>query len=216
MNTVNKKHFADQCGVSKAAITKACQNGLVATDENGNVNLDRSITKSYLKAKLARTAKKDARISPAKKAKKKPGPKPKNPKSITAPESDAPFFQELKSLDDLNENNMHLYDKADIDKFKSFEAALSTRVKREELQGKLINRSAVRVIFAKLHTIDTNQWKPLEDRLAPGISGIYGFEEGCKEEVKVRQIISGEVAKTLRHVKRLLDDFLIKNKEAVL
>ena len=212
-NTVNKKHFADQCGVSRAAITKACQAGLIGTDAKGNVNLDRSITKSYLKAKLARKNGKASKAAPApiKKPRKKPGPKPGTPKPGTQPSE--PQFPELKSLDDLNEKNMHLYDKGDIDKFKSLETALSTRVKREEMQGKLIKRSTVRTVFAKLHTIDTNQWKTLEDRLAPGISGIFGFEEGCKEEVEVRRIINEEVAKTLRHEKRLLDDFLIKNGE---
>jgi hypothetical protein len=212
-NTVNKKHFADQCGVSRAAITKACQAGLIGTDAKGNVNLDRSITKSYLKDKLAKKAAKDRKqpVKPLPRPpKKKPGPKPKPKPQQEAPEI---IFPELTNLDQINGNNIHLYDKGDIDKFKSLETALSTKTKREELLGTLIKRSTVRTVFAKLHTIDTNQWKTLEDRLAPGISGIFGFEEGCKEEVEVRRQINEEVAKTLRHEKRLLDDFLIKHGE---
>ena len=210
MNTVNKKHFADQCGVSKAAITKACQNGLIATDENGNVNLNRSITKAYLKAKIEKKNCKLASKATKSRPKKKPGPK-------TTLEQQPPLsFLELKSLNDLNETNMHLYDKADVDKFKSLESALINKVKREELQGALIRKTVVRQVFGKLYTIDTNQWKSLEDRLAPDICGIFDFEEGCFEETEVRKKITEEVVKTLRFVKRLMDDFLVKNKESAL
>lgn len=214
-NTVTKKHFADQCGVSRAAITKACQVGTIGTDSEGNVNLDRSITQAYLKAKLARNKPKPP---PVGKPPRKPGPKPgakaiKKAQQAEALEYQHGHFPELKSLDDLNSTNMHLYDKADVDKFKSLESALINKVKREELQGLLIRRSTVRTVFSKLYTIDTNQWKTLEDRLAPDICGIFDFEEGCPEEVEVRKKISREVVKTMKFVKRLMDDFLIKNKE---
>ena len=237
-NTVNQSHFAKMCGVSRQAISKAKANKPPLIKMIGKmVNLDHRITCEYFYTQAGRqlTPGLDT-VAPAKKIiKPVPPPKPPRPprkkppiEPITAPvddgeeepefDPDAPIVLPpgIESLDDINESNILTIQSDYLKKLKDLEAAKSSKQKREEALGLLIKRSTVRVVFAKLHTIDTNQWKTLEDRLAPGISGIFGFEEGCAEEVEVRRLINEEVAKTLRHEKRLLDDFLIKFKEVPL
>lgn len=232
-NTVNQSHFSKMCGVSRQAVSKAVKAKLIKLIGK-KVNLDHRITCEYYFTQTGKSLKPESvdepphvKSTPPKKA---PPVKKTKVEKITAPviedgplggdvldiDNDIVLPDGIQCLDDINEKNILSIQSDYLKKLAELEKAKTSKQKREEALGLLIKRTTVRTVFAKLHTIDTNQWKTLEDRISPGISGIFGFEEGCPEEVEVRKIITNETSKTLRHVKRLLDEFLIKNKEAPL
>ena len=84
---------------------------------------------------------------------------------------------------------------------------------REVKRGELIKRELVKSIFAQIHTVDTNQWKTLEDKIMPELCGLFEVQDGSPEAIKARKLISEEVSKILRFVKRQIDEFFINNEE---
>lgn len=202
MNTVSKAHFAQMCSVSKAAITKACKAGSLGTEGEGRkqvINLDHRLTKEYLKDKAGSAPKKEQSKKSA-----------ADPFEITAPESDEHGLPAIRSLDDINESNLFLLEKKDIDKLKAYEQALETRLKREERRGILISRDTVKLVFSKIYTVDNNELKTMEERLTPAICGIFGEEDDSGKTVLVRKLLNDEITKSLRHIKRIVNDFLVR------
>jgi hypothetical protein len=206
MDTVSKAHFSRMCGVSRTAISKAASTGIIGMHDD-KVNLHHRLTKEYLKDKSQPVEVVDGK--PKQKKRTLPAKKPP-PTEITAPEAKDgdPTLMVVRSLDDINETNLLYLEKKDLDKFKVYEQALETRLKREERRGLLIPRIRVRQVFAKLYTIDVNQIKTMEDRLVPEICGAFGMGDSGPEAVAVRKMINDDTAKFLRQVKRLFDDFL--------
>lgn len=208
MNTVSKSHFARMCGVSPTAISKADKAGIIGTHE-GQVNLAHRLTKEYLRDKQSKLDE-TGKPGRARNVKEKTV---RADRQKTTPKTEEKQDQELKvvrSLDDVNESNILTLEKRDLDKFKVFEQALETRLKREERRGLLIPRSMVRLVMAKKYSIDVNQIKTMEDRLTPDICGIFGMGDNGPEAVAVRKLINDDTSKFLRQVKRLIDDFLKK------
>jgi hypothetical protein len=241
MNTVTKKYFSDLCGISKAAVTKACQAQRLGMSENGKqINLDHRITIEFLRDKGVDLKKRTAELEkqkekpqpkskqkpqpkkkaakkkatpkakkkkPAQSARKPPGPQPKT-KADTEAENGY-TLPDIKSLNDIDETTLFLMAKSDIDKLKSFQQAQETRIKVDKLRGDLIERNIVKLAFAKLYTVDNNELKAMEERLTPSICGIFGEMDDSKKSVRVQKLINNEVTKALRHIKRIMDEFLV-------
>lgn len=98
--------------------------------------------------------------------------------------------------------------KAETERIKSFWQSQDVRLKVEERRGKLISRKLVKLVFARLHTVDTTELKAMEDRLAAGICAIFGEAEDSSEGMQVRKLMNGEIVKSLRHVKRIIGEYL--------
>ena len=97
----------------------------------------------------------------------------------------------------------------EVQKVARLEAAYKTRVDREIKRGDLISRIVVQTVFGKLHTIDVNELRTLGMKLAPAVCGLCGVEDAATV-LKVEGVIDAEVFKTLKHIKRVLNDFLTK------
>ena len=198
------------CGVSQMAIGKACKAGNIKTcTERGKevVNLDHRITKAYLASKTGspKPPKVENEKKVAKVAEVTPVDEPEEPK-----EKKPDKFGRVRSLDDITDENIIDVDKQDIDKFKVYEQALKTKLDREEKRGDLIPRIMVRQAFSKLYTIYVNQFKTAEDRLVPDICAIFGFPDSSPEAVKLREVISGDMAVGLHSTHRQFNDFMKK------
>ena len=213
-NIVNKKVFSEIVGVSRPAITKACKAnrlGMVGK----KINLEHRRTKEYIRSHLEKSAAK--KIIP----KKKTAP----PKPITAPVDDSPpddpdqpddgysLPPGIKCFEDITIHNIHRIPQDLIKKVKELEVAKKAKQDREVKRGELIKRELVKSIFAQIHTVDTNQWKTLEDKIMPELCGMFEVQDGSPEAIKARKMISGEVSKILRFVKRQIDEFFINNEE---
>lgn len=205
------------CGVSKAAITKAADTGSIGMVVDGKkqvVNLDHHLTKEYMNSKGIVGTKDGLKLATGQPQRGKTvGKKPlakEDPLVITAPISNAHGLPVIKSLDDIDETNLFLLEKRDIDKLKAYEQALETRLKREERRGLLIPRNTVKLIFSKIYTVDNNELKTMEDRLSPAICGIFGEGDDSENSVKVRKLLNDEITKALHHIKRIINDYLVK------
>lgn len=99
--------------------------------------------------------------------------------------------------------------KVDVEKYHKLEAMLKIRVEREQRRGDLVDRKLVQTVFAKLFTIDSNEWCTLGAKLAAEIAGLFESSDPALV-LRVEKLIDTATRKTLAHVKRTLDDFLVK------
>ena len=241
-NTIAQNKFATHCGVSRQGIAWAVQNKLIAVYKK-KINIDHRITCEYyhkqtgkrldpaeLMKKVERKKKgatkppKPVKIKPVKPA---PPPPAKEPEKITAPPDDSPpddpdqpddgysLPPGIKCFEDITIHNIHLIPIDLGKKWKELEATKTSKQTREVKRGELIKRELVKSIFAQIHTVDTNQWKTLEDKIMPELCGLFEVQDGSPEAIKARKMIGDEVSKILRFVKRQIDEFFINNEEVV-
>lgn len=225
------------CGVSAAAITLAYQTGTVAISDDGFVNLDHINTKRYLKKKREKAAEKGKRVAtspmkvrplrpreylPQKKKEPTPPKKTKPPplkiarKPSPVPPPPPPALVGFKSLAELTESDLLGFSKQDVDKMKVIEQTLKTRLDREHAQGLLVKRQDVKQVFAKIYSVDTNELKSLEDRLTPAICGVFGEPDDSDSALQIRKMLNEEVTKSLKHIKRIINDYLMGTKAGVI
>ncbi len=244
MNITSKSHFSKMCGISKAAVTKAVQAGLIIIDDAGAVNLDHRKTRQYLASKRSIAGSGAAKLPGAKIPEKKPRAvkpkaaakkkaakvKPKAPEELTLdlgmaepktpakpkapakkfdPDAPLPPVKEFKTHADLTERDLRNFTKEDVNKLKTIEQTLKTRLDREAADGLLIERSLVKRVFARIHSVDTNELKTLKDRLTPAICGVFGEPDDSAHAVTIRKMLDDEMIKSLRHMKRVINDFLM-------
>ena len=221
MRTVSKKYFAKLCGVSGAAITKAAQAGRIGLDGK-YVNLDDPTTDEYFKKKTGVIP--DVRPQQAKKSKPEklttPPPPPKEvikQKSIApAPakqrkiDSEPSEQYEMMDLTSLSDHDLGLLGISELDRMKTIEQTLKIRQDREVSRGELIPRKIVRAFCAKLHAIDSAEFKTMEDRLAPAICGLFGEPDDTENALEIRKLLNKEITNVLRHAKRLINDYLTR------
>ncbi len=141
--------------------------------------------------------------------------KPPAPPPVVRPPPPPPPT-EFRSLADLSEMDLQLMSKQDIDKMKVIEQTLKTRLDREHAEGLLVKRMDVKRVFAKIYSVDVNELKAMEDRLTPAICGVFGEADDSDHAVEIRKMLNNEITKSLRHIKRLLNDYLVGAKAEVI
>ncbi len=206
MNTISKSKFADKCGVSKQAITKAVKSGAVITDGNGKVDLDHRVTRDYVKEQ-----KRKAKLKP------KPLKKKHGEVAVNVPQSENQTNKKgeqlnLPSISDINSirrEDLIGYQKPDLDKLKVYEEARLKNIQVQEKEGTLISRALVEKVFSKIYTVDTEQLRAMEERLAPKILDICKVGHEDSEAVKVREEVNNQISKILENIKRIIDKFLV-------
>jgi hypothetical protein len=234
-NTISQNKFAVACGVSRQGIAFAVKNKLVAV-YNKKINIDHRSTCEYFHGKTGKQLdvaelmkkKKRKKATPKAEKPKPPAKKPAlppepPPEEITAPVDDPldnPDDQEpdngytlppgIECFEDITIHNLHLIPQDLIKKIKEFETAAKAKQAREFSRGELIKRKDVASFCAQLHTVDTNQWKTLEDKLMPSLCGIFDVQDGGPESIKARKLIKDEVTKILEYSKRIIDEFLVE------
>lgn len=237
MRTVSKKFFAQECGVSGAAITKAGKAGRIAL-EGKYVNYNDPLTQAYLRKKkglppLEELTKKKqvntgleevkTKTKPKKQAikkKTKTAPAIKHPETLPAialPQlpSPSPIIEDI-DLGNLSDDDIGSLGKHELDRLKTIEQTLAIRQKTEVVRGNLIPRSIVKTVFAKIHAVDNAEFKTMEDRLTPAICGVFGESDDSENALKIRKMLNKEIIKTLRHTKRIINEFLVRSESGAL
>ncbi len=197
-NLISQKAFADLCGVSAPAISKAIRNERL-NKVGTKIDLDCELSKQFLKIQKEKKPK----------SQKKPANKKTAKKKENIEDEDKP--QMSLSLE-LTDAQLLLFPKLDIDKLDKIEAAKTKKFNRQVARGKYIHRDMIKSVFAKLYSVDTNELKEMEDRLTPGICGVFKKNDDSPEAVQVRQLLNEEITKSLRHIQRIMDDFLKSQK----
>lgn len=184
--------------VTRQAVHYWLKNGeLVRDDNDKKIDLTHPVNVAWLQSR----------------AENPPPPKPpntKNPallsgKKFNEDETDVDVEHLLAQIADLDIRTMP---KAVLDKIKTLEMALKTRVDRQNKRGELIDRALVRTLFGKLYQIDSNNWRTLGANLAPEIAGALGVEDPALV-LQVEQMIDDRVLRTLGFVKRTVQDTLV-------
>jgi hypothetical protein len=222
-NTIPQNKFAVACGVSRQGIASAIKAKLIVI-YNKKINIDHRTTCEYYFKKTGKQLNveelmKKKKRKKATKPKPPPVEKPKPPEPETPPDipeeiPDDPDPENgyslpvgIKRFEDITIHNLHLIPQDLIKKIKEFEQGAKAKQDRLVKRGELIERKVVKQVFAKIHTVDTNQWKTLEDKIVPMLCGIFDAQDGGPESIRARKLISDEVTKILRYNKRLIDEF---------
>lgn len=239
-NTIAQNKFGVHCGVTRQGIASAVKAKLIAVYKK-KINIDHRLTCEYYFSKTGKVLKPEELLKKIKRKKSTPvtvkAAKTSQKKSppvepITAPldlkdgeDAPPPSPEEpddgyklppgINSFEDITIHNIHLIPIDLVKKVKELEVAKKAKQDREVKRGELIKRELVKKIFAQIHTVDTNQWKTLEDKIMPELCGMFEVQDGSGEAIKARKLISEEVSKILRFVKRQIDEFFIDNEEVV-
>ena len=195
MKLYTKAEFSRVAGVCTASIAKAIKTGRVKVFGEGRsarVDAMDPVNMMYINGiEVHPTAgrKKSSSVP------NKPGPAPLPPSEV----------EDLTEL--LDSGNLGVISKQSADRIKTIAQIQQIRVKTEEMRKELIPRVLVQRIISKLYTIDVNEFRTLGPNLAPEIAALAGIDDS-ETIIKIEAIVEKEVYNILRHVKRLMDDFL--------
>lgn len=201
-NLISQKKFSDLCGVTPPAISKAIKQERLKKIGT-KIDLDCELSKDYLKLQ------KESNSAPKKKSSRK---KTSKEKAQTEPPPESDDGAPLQLSLDLTDKQLLLFKKVEIEKLYKVEQAKEKKFNRGVARGKYIERKSVEAVFAKLYSVDTNELKEMENRLAPSICGFFKKNDDSEESILVRKLLNEEVSISLRHIKRIMDDFLKSHK----
>lgn len=122
-------------------------------------------------------------------------------------------IEHLPPLAEIDPSELGRYKKSSLDKIRIYEGALKVQQDREAKRGDLIPRVLVSSLFSKLHAVDANALRTLEERLIPTICSVAGLSDDDPRVIKIQKAINKETTHILRHVQRLIDTFLKKYAE---
>lgn len=219
---INQVTVARLAKVSKAAVTYAVKSSrLRHVEGTKKINLHDPLTQNFIELSLQKGAgrgsnyqpkpekikkkseKLDIKVNESEQEINKSDLKYESYKPDKNSDPDNPPDDDTLSPDSPSAAIRKLY--WDIEKQK--ESALKSKQERERSRGILIKRDMVRRVFAKIYTIDSNELKPLGDKLAPEIAAIFESDD-AKLILKTKQKLEKEIFRSLKHIKRLINDFL--------
>jgi len=179
----SQAEFARSLGVSRAAISKAAKQGRVILDAQGRVNLIDPRTIDY------RDRLSENREHP---------PRPRKTSVTAIPISPpSPLSQSPESID-YNDSKARKA-KSDADK-----AELTVEIMR----GKYILRDLVHKYNARLFAVDSVEITSIGDRKAAEVAAVARRASTMEEaELLVNKLMTEESWRTIRHIKRIMDDF---------
>lgn len=132
-------------------------------------------------------------------------PPPENPLDLINGEGD---FDAEMMLEQVAALNFTTLTKIQVDKVHKLETLLKVRVERQHKRRELIERALVQTVFSRLYGIDVNELRTIGAKLAPAISGILGCDNP-EVILAVEKVIDDEIIKSLAHIKRVMNDFLL-------
>ncbi|MCK5127564.1 MAG: hypothetical protein KAR42_15010 [candidate division Zixibacteria bacterium] len=195
MKLYTKAEFSRVAGVSTASIAKAIKTGRVKVFGEGRsarVDVMDPVNMMYINGI------EDHPTAGGKKSGAVPDKPTPAPPAPTQPE-------DLIELLDLG--NLGTLSKQSADRVKTIAQIQQIRVKTEEMRKELIPRFLVQKIISKLYTIDVNEFRTLGPNLSPEIAALTSIDDS-ETIIKIEAIVEKEVYNILRHVKRLMNDFL--------
>jgi len=177
---ISCSEFARLCGVSRAAVQKAKDGGkldIVKDGDRWKVRPSGSKSVAYFQQQFAKQ------------------------NDVGATGVDETHALDIENID------IRLVSKADIDKYGALEKAKETRDKRRLKRRELIERQLVQTIFGKLYSIDKNEFLTIGDKLAPDIATLASVDDPAVI-LQINERIEEECYKVLAHIKRIMGDFL--------
>ena len=199
---VSQGELARRIGVSKMAISKAVTAGkLTRTAEGIDLNAQRTIDYIAHAKRQRKEGKRQHRRAVAKSAAKT---KQKSPPSPSGREKATRRSRDEGSVGGELELNGETYSEADLrDKIG---AANLKEQKLKQDRGELVERSDVKLVFARVYTIITSQIKTMSEKLGPDIAAALGLTED--RIPRVQELMSIDVLRALAQIKKDFNAFL--------
>lgn len=207
---IKKTEFAEQAGVSRAAVTKACAGALAAAVVGKLIDVDHPDAIAYIKSKQSKKT-----PTPAKKPRTKAKPKPKNVTTPEPPEGELSHFSEdddLRAVLDLTLREL-VQRHGTAAQFETWVKAKKTisethikDLKIAETEGLLIPRETVKThIFGAMEASNlrllTDTPKTLSRRLFAMAKSGASIEEA---EALVLKLLADQLKGVSATVKRVL------------
>jgi hypothetical protein len=223
---ISQRKFAKMLDISASALTYAIRNGTLIRTEHG-IDLEDPATIEYIehtktwKATGARNPSEAAAIlRKGKRAEKSSKPKPKKkaaPKKPKAKKKPRPKKEKIRkspppspSSDPVYSDLEDLYQtKREAELEKSQEQARKLKLQNQRERNELVPRILVRRVFGQLYLIDTNELRTLGDKLASEVAALCGVDDP-NLIVSINQRIETEVFRSLEHIKKRFNDFLLE------
>ena len=215
MPLLNGSQFAKLIGVSRQAISKLLSQDKLKKSGT-KFDTENPVNRAYIEyrkkvvppsGKTFESKKKPAVKKGAALNKKKPN---KNNKLNTQKKAFAPAGKkkDIEAEIDLSLiSEIGSLPRGDLERYKLISAIDTQNVKTSEIRKDLISRSLVERVFAKLYSIDSNQYKNLGMNLAPAIAAETGTDSP-EITIKINELIDKELYAILSHKKRIVNDFL--------
>ena len=199
---LSQTELAKSLGISRGAVNNAVRRGqLVADPKTRKVDLHNHKTLEYMKKVAQRKG-------------ESPPDEPPAPTNIHLPPVDPPQVPEgtdgVPELGNMDLHQLFAMDRQTVDKLKVVEAIETTRLKNEQLRGKLIDRDLVKVVLGKIHTVDVQEILAIPPKFAATAAGLAGNTDE-KVISSIEKELEKELYRCLSHIKRIIDDFLDKH-----
>jgi hypothetical protein len=213
------------CGVSSAAVRKAVREGkipVVPIEGTKYMKIDRTHPDAIAYQYTDRSAHQAMCIKAAasrRKPKKLGRPRGKTKKKVIIPSDELPLapivlpkkkeekqkikYQKVLQQKDFPDDQPIVVNSANVNMIKLYEAIRQSRVKTAKEQGSLVSRDRIIQLFAKLYTVDANEWKTLPANAASEIAAVCG-QEDKDTTLRIEQILEQKVYAILRHIQRMM------------
>lgn len=210
----SRSQFAATCGVSPAAITKACRNVLSAAKVRDRIDIDHPAAKKYARGHKRRPAR--AQMDPAKpakakaRAKKKPGGPPRSdtaePTELRSNAFDINDYLDLTLRELLDRFGTERTVKDWLEAAKKIEDVRSSRLASDKLQGKLISRELVKQhvfgwLDSGLRRLVTDSPRTISRRVYAAAKAGESLE---RAEAIVRELIESQLRPMKANAARIL------------
>jgi hypothetical protein len=94
-------------------------------------------------------------------------------------------------------------------RIEKIERIFKLRAETQARRGELIERALVKRVWAKLYAVDTAELHPLGEKISADLAALFGSDDN-EAKLKAKQLVDRHVFNALQHIKRLMDDFLVK------
>ena len=205
---LSKPKFAELAGVSRRAVYKQITAGALVVRPDGKLDPNNPVNQDYIN--------KNKKTSDSEQPDIKKGSKKTKQKTKPATPEDDKHVIDGQEIDLGNiPQELNGLNQAELNRIKIAEQILDIRVKRQKLRDELIDRRLVRILFSKIYTVDVNEFLTIKDKLMPDIAAIFGINDP-EIIMKAGERMDDELWKTLKHIKQIIDDFLVSFGDEVL
>lgn len=215
--------IADEVGISRQGVHKKIKLGYPTIGEGRGLRINRNDPEWAIWIEEKKHAEpKPAKRAPAKKrskstqtteskrtrgkTKKGSTPEKLHPKegnsTIVPGESVPP-----SNVMEIDFQNLGELSKISIDKLKSIEQTRQIQDKRLRERNEHIPRSLISRVLAKVYDVDINEHIQIAGKASSAIAAALGIEKS-EDILKIEEILTPELYRTLEHRKRIMNDFL--------
>jgi hypothetical protein len=225
VKVISQAALARRLGITRQAVRDARIHGRIEM-QDGKVLLDSELTQAYIEAgedrlggrkvegvPLGKTAKmqskqklRSPKVKKVDKKDVKPASKPQKRRENVQIISSS-HGEDTETSGEGPETELEFMSKHGLDKMKVLQQVIDLKVKTEEKRRKLVSAELSAEIWGKVFAVHTAELGPLGEKIAADIAATLGVED-AETVLEVKKKIDAPIYISLRHIQRILDDYL--------